>query len=300
MIFGVLSQNSSTSPTNDTTNFNPLEINMVYMIINIVLIALGILFCFVGYRLFRFTFFIVGFLFGFGATYMLLDPIIRRWMIEAGAPHPTIVLVTLIIAGGLGLIIAILMTAIKKIGIFALGALLGLAIATVALATPLGELIANQGIVWLYFVSLVGSSILFGLLALLLQKIIMVIGTAFGGSFMIASALDSLAVHSSFSKVIPLALSFNFNTMVNVDWKVYVMIAGVIVVGITGTVVQFRFTARNYNHNKKKVVEEEYKVEVMTSQPDPSTHRYSIPSNDPISRGYTDRIPLTTQNRNYQ
>jgi len=162
-----------------------------------------------------------------------------------------------------------------------------------------GDIIAAAGVVWLHFVIMVVSSIIFGILALVLQKVLMVVGTSFGGSFMIASAVDFLAVHSNFSLIIPMALRFNFDTVKNADWRVYVMIAGFVVFGIIGSVVQFALTARNFNHNKKKKSDNEYgkldQKDIKVQQPDPSKRR----NPDPVSRGHTDRVPLRDRSRNY-
>jgi hypothetical protein len=285
---------NSTGTTNETDTENKIDMYMINLVFNICVIVFGILFCFVGYRIFRFTFFIAGLLIGFGVTYMILESKVTF-------------LIALVIAGGVGLIFGILFTFVAAIGIFATGAILGLAIATVVLATPVGDMITSNGIQWLHFVIMLGAAVVFGVIALLLQKFIMIIGTSFGGSFMMATAVDAILVHSNFSTIIPNALNFHFDTLLESEWKVYVMIAGFAVFGIIGSVVQFRVTARNYNHNKKSKKDKKNKKDKHMNEysavdqlggtkPNPDSRR-----TDPVSRSHThsDRVPLRDRSRNY-
>eukprot|EP01129_Flabellula_baltica_P000345 TRINITY_DN10371_c0_g1_i1.p1 TRINITY_DN10371_c0_g1~~TRINITY_DN10371_c0_g1_i1.p1 ORF type:complete len:296 (-),score=53.16 TRINITY_DN10371_c0_g1_i1:45-932(-) len=263
--------------TDTTTDVIPEDtIILINIGIQIGVIVFGILFTFVGYRIHKVTFFIGGLLVGFFVIYAILLDKLPLWLV-------------LIIAGGAGLIIGFLFTFVAVIGIFFLGAILGLAIAVAVLATPVGPLVQSLNLPWLFFVILGGSSLIFGILGVILQKVIMVLGTSFGGSFMIASAVDTLAVHSNFSKILTDALALKFQLDTG-NWVEYVMIGAFILVGIVGCIVQFRFTARNYNHKKRKST---FKAGKDLS--DDRDHNFKR-APETGSRGYKERIPLRPRN----
>jgi len=68
----------------------------------------------------------MGFLLGFGSAYLILEPMaISIWIV-------------LVISGGVGFIFAFLMTFVVQIGIFAMGAILGLALSTVVFGYACG------------------------------------------------------------------------------------------------------------------------------------------------------------------
>lgn len=160
---------------------------------------------------------------------------------------------TQIIAAVSGIILGLMFVCIFYLGLFALGAMLGCVLAGIVLATPLGTSLVT--LAWVHWLVLVGSSLLFGVLALVFQKPLLIVATSIYGSYLIALAVASLWVpQSNFAQIIPHMFSaqeFPFDPTA-ANWLPFVFIAGIAVVSILGIVVQARVTARKYHHLKKK------------------------------------------------
>jgi MFS family permease len=208
----------------------------------IAFIVFGLVFVVFGYRIFRITLFIIGAIAGAATAYLLLQT------------HAQLALfLVLIIAGASGIILGLMFVCIFYLGLFALGAMLGCVLAGIVLATPLGTSLVT--LAWVHWLVLVGSSALFGILALVFQKPLLIVATSIYGAYLIAFAVAALWVpQSNFAQIIPHlfnAKDFPFNPTAS-NWLPFVFIAGIAVVAILGIVVQARVTARKYHHLKKK------------------------------------------------
>jgi Domain of unknown function (DUF4203) len=135
------------------------------LIVSLVAIVLGLLNCFFGYRLFKILLGIYGFVLGaiFGAV------------IAGGlASGNTIVMIVAALAGGL--LGAGLMVAFYFLGVFVVGAVAGALLAG-SIGTALGVDLPT-------FVVII-VAIIVGLVALALQKIVIVLATAFSGAWLV-------------------------------------------------------------------------------------------------------------------
>jgi hypothetical protein len=136
-------------------------------------IAVGVLACFWGYRIVKVILGIMGFAGGF----------VGGWTAAASlAPgHDVIALVSALLGGVIG---GVLCVWLYFLGIFLLGASAGVVVA--------GAVFAGMGHE-AQPIFLVVSAVAFGLLALVLQKFMIIVSSAFSGSYLIAAGLLHLA-----------------------------------------------------------------------------------------------------------
>jgi hypothetical protein len=183
------------------------------LFITVLVVAVGFLNCFWGYRLLKLTLGIFGFLIGVTAGWN---------MGVSFAPGNSVVVGLLAIVAGL--IGAVLCVWLFFLGIFLLGASAG---ATVALAFFGASGSPPQSIIILVV------AVVFGVVALLVQKVMIIISTAFSGSYLITSSVCAVLVGAQ-NPLLSGQVPFHFpggNGLALVAW---------LVLGIAGMVVQFR------------------------------------------------------------
>lgn len=181
----------------------------------VVQIVTGLLFCFVGYRIFKLVLGIVGFaagaILGTLAGFALGGKPV--WAIVGG------------IAGGIGG--AVLLVLLWFVGIFLLGA--GLAVMLIGL--PLQAVGVGVPRIALLVIGIVG-----GIVALFLQKLIIVISTAFGGSMNLVTGVTYLLFRGRVTPVnMPAVLG-----RATLAW----MLAAWLLLGIAGIFVQYKLTGK--------------------------------------------------------
>jgi hypothetical protein len=241
------------APANSTTTVPQIDDDTFRWINTGVLIAailVGLLWCFVGYRVLRISLFFGGFILFYFVTFEALHAIPK---VDA-ALAPWIVMA---IAAGVGILGGILVIFVFKAGIFLMGFILGSVAAVIVVSfTPLNTII-NENIqgastFWVFIACVVGLGIVVGILAVIFVKFIVVIVTACNGSFVIIAAVDRITewnllhvLTGVFNRTVPL---------VAMDWKnyqTYVIFGGLILLAVAGIVIQFRFTARGHRHDEK-------------------------------------------------
>ena len=137
-------------------------------------VAVGLLICFLGYRLRKLTLGVMGFI--IGAT--------GGWAagLSLGTSNNGIALICAIIGGVIG---AVLCIWLFFLGIFLLGASAGTIV-----ATALFHAAGNQPQPLLVLV----LAVVFGVIALVLQKLMIIVSTAFSGSYVVTAGLLHLWV----------------------------------------------------------------------------------------------------------
>jgi len=131
---------------------------------------------------------------------------------------------------------------IIKLGTFLFGMLLGMLFtALLFAATPV-----TFGLAILYqFLVIVAVGIIVGILAVLLSRPFIIIGTAFNGSYLVGNVIDSEWVHSGIAELL-FNIFDKFQSSIAFDsanWKAYLILGGVVILAIVGVVVQWRYTA---------------------------------------------------------
>jgi len=132
----------------------------------VIYILTGILSCFFGYRLFKVILGFWGFIIGFILTRFIFAQYV-------GTNDNTILLIAGLVGGVVGIFLFI---SLFKVGIFALGAMFGYTL--VMMFVSAGKLQPDP-------IILILAAILGGILALLLQRPMIILSTAFGGAFLV-------------------------------------------------------------------------------------------------------------------
>jgi len=168
--------------------------------------------------------------------------------------------IKLSISGGVGVAGGILMVLIWRIGFFVVGFMAGALLGCCAVAfTPLSSVILNNAgsaTLWVTLAVIIGLGILVGVFAVIFAKHIIIFSSAIDGAIMMGMGVDNLAnlrlfgfLEAIVAGVIPKDLvGTNFNT----DWPVWLLLFGIIVFAVAGIVVQYRITARDFDHSKEK------------------------------------------------
>jgi hypothetical protein len=183
----------------------------------IVLVLAGAITCFAGHRLFRFVLAIWGFILGAGLGSSMMSAESALAMIVAG-----------LVGGALG---ALALVFAYFVGVALVGA--GLA----ALVTHLTwDQLASVGPP---AAVIIGACVVGAVLAMLLQKYVIVVGTAFGGAWMIVVGAAALAASSLGKGIVRAATSdvwilYPLTPAPGAPWTIVAWIA----LGLVGTVVQ--------------------------------------------------------------
>lgn len=156
----------------------------------------------------------------------------------------------LLIALGLGLIAAAISFFIWQLGVVLLGFSLGTTVASLLLSTPLGTKVLTN--YWAHFGITLGLAIVFAIIAIFLQRIIVIVGTSAVGAFLFCNAIDIAWLHSGILYGILVEIISRepglyppINTV-----SAYILLGGDLALVIFGTLIQLLVTARKYDHKK--------------------------------------------------
>lgn len=187
-----------------------------FSVVALAAIAIGLVQCFFGYRFFRWV---------LGLTGFVLGGLLTGYLVYQATGNALFG----VIAGVIGALIgAFLMGGLYIVGFFVLGAIFG-GVATSALFSLAG----STAPVWLVVV----LALVCGVLAVVLQKLMIVVATAFGGSWWAMSGIASLtgAIEMETLQLAPLGLQ-EAGTGWLVAW---------LLLGIVGMMVQYsRYRSR--------------------------------------------------------
>ena len=194
------------------TEYN-LGSNAGTIVISIVTILVGLLFCFFGYRVFKVILGIAGFLLGYSLVSNLVALLsVPMWVIVLSG----------VVAG---LILAFLSAFVFYLGVFVLGAYFGTTLAW-AISALIGTTFTSSPWIWpLVF----GLAVLFGILAVVFYRFMIIFSSSFAGAWCIVSGLLTLVLASGITPF---------------DSYTYVMVAAWVVLGILGMIVQYKVTAK--------------------------------------------------------
>lgn len=179
--------------------------------------ALGALYCFFGYRFFRIALGICGFLMGCVLAHV-------GWV----SLLPGKMLLILFLDGISGIVLGLIFVIVYMVGLFALGASFG-ALLGVILTAQAGDLIR---VVIASVLALTG-----GLLALFLQRLIIILSTSFSGAWGIVAGAWYLA-----GGIEPAAVVQNPETIRAKDF--YAILICWTLLGVLGSIAQYKITAK--------------------------------------------------------
>lgn len=214
---------------------------LVTIILCVLMMLMGVFFIMFGYRIFRPSLALVGFVVIFIVLWVVLTvhaPKLKWWAV-------------LLISLACGLVAAALCFFIYHIGIALLGCALGFTMATLLLSTPFGtKAVTNY---WAHFAIILVFSLVFSILAVIFQRLIIIIGTSALGAYLFCTSIDVAWMHTGiltdiivqfFSKDPHFSSRIaQFNT-----WQAYTLMGGDLALILFGVIIQFGITARNYDH----------------------------------------------------
>jgi len=202
----------------------------------IVLMVIGLVLVFFGHKLFKPVLFITGGFICAALTYVLLVTIeSNKGQPLFGASRSIAFFFLVIVAGILG---GLLFTCLWKLGLFAIGALLGFTLGSFILGIASNGLIHSETgrVIFLSVLALAG-----GIGILFIEKPMLVLGTAFPGSYGFFFGLD-IFLNTGFKEGMQNFLSGG--GLYVTSGVVYGMLGGVLGLAVIGCVVQFRDTKR--------------------------------------------------------
>jgi hypothetical protein len=191
----------------------------VNLVVAIVTVAVGLLNCFFGYRIFKFMVGLFGFALGALAGALIAGAVTDGQLLW--------VALAMLIGGMVG---AGLMLLLYFVGVFAAGAAVGAVLVT---AIGAGLDVTMPPVV------VIVVAIVVGIIALILQRVVIILSTAFSGAWAAVMGGAWLAVGRDLSLV---DLVGQPNAWQRADVPVPVVLVVWAVLGIIGTVVQFRTT----------------------------------------------------------
>ncbi|KAG9286697.1 hypothetical protein G9A89_012247 [Geosiphon pyriformis] len=212
-------------------------------IFGIVLISLGIIYCFFGRKFYSVTFFLVGFYVGGLISLVILsnaEPADKGY----GKASDAIYIVVPLLAG---LLFGSLFAFFSEVAIWALGALGGYVLAVFILSLSENGLIASKigRIVFILAIVIISVS-----LSIFFQNIIIILGTSLIGSYSIIAGIDLFA-KTGFLDAIRSFMDGNHHIIYNSTVKIHLMLVGVVGLFILGSIIQWRYHRGPFGDKKK-------------------------------------------------
>ena len=190
-------------------------------------VASGAIFCFIGYRIFKITLGTLGFVIGFSIAGCI------AFRLSNGGE--TIALLAGLIGGVMG---AAFMVTLYLVGIFCLGAVLG---SSLGIMITAGTGSGSESVI-LLILAVIG-----GIAALMFQKLIVIISTSINGAWGIVFGIFYF-VGGGF---IPIRLFQHPESLHHMGRELYVLVICWVLLGLTGIIVQYRFTGKRYDGIKQ-------------------------------------------------
>jgi len=220
-------------------------------------IVLGLLWLFLGYRLIKVVLFLAGFVAFFFIVFALLtahlQATLATWL-------------RYVIAAAAGIIAGALFVLLRKVGYFCLGFVVGVVVAAVIVgATPLATLFSS-GLIPLIII--LSTGLVVAIATVFLQRILLVVGTSISGAYLIGVTVDGLVPQLQTSvQMVLISIITNFSNPIpfSSNWKPYAILGGIALLAIIGMLVQFLFTAKGHDAEKKKGNEEEYPLLIQAN-----------------------------------
>jgi hypothetical protein len=220
-----------------TAGVGPYQLTIQGIVLAVILFVCGIFLLFFGYRNFRMTMFLVGFYVFANVAWIILtnaEP--------AGTYGSARLTILLVVSLGVGLIAGLFLACCFHLGLWLLGAYGGYVLGLWILAWQSNGVIQQR---W-------GQGLFLGLMALagffltfFFERTTVIFFTSLIGAYSIIFALD-IFLNTGFIQSAEYFLDSNPNHQVSyvVSWRVYAMLAALIVLTFIGVAVQFALSRR--------------------------------------------------------
>lgn len=211
----------------DDARDGPYNISIQAGIAGAILIVLGLILCFFGYRIYYVTLFIVGFYFLGNLTYI--------GMANGGVQSQTLLLVVSIVVGIVG---GLFLICCSRLGVAVLGALALYALGLWIMGWKSGGLITNSTSRTILLVVLAIVGFIAGLFS---PDEVVIVGSAIVGAYSIVIGIDMYA-HTGFTSEADSFINSR-NTFgshfENQPWQIYALLGGFLALAILGMLIQF-------------------------------------------------------------
>jgi hypothetical protein len=184
-------------------------------------IGLGVVYCFLGYRIFKVILGISGFILGASVA--------ARIAFDMFGGERVLTILAGLVGGVVG---AVLMVALYFVGIFLLGAWLG---------SLLGVLLTGGGGSTVETVIILVLAVIGGVVAVMLQKLMIIISTSLSGSWGIVSGIFHF-LGRDLGPIRPFQYHPNLRALRPMGARGYIILLCWVLLGIAGIVVQYKIT----------------------------------------------------------
>ncbi|XP_076858769.1 transmembrane protein 198 [Brachyhypopomus gauderio] len=212
----------------------------------------GIIYCFFGYRCFKAVMFLTGLMFGSVIIFLLcykervLD---TQLSVEASVG----------IGLGIGTLCGLVTMLVRSVGLFMVGLLLGLLVALASLVVL--EEFYHPRTVWLPLGVLLGSGMLFAVLALQWQRCFTTLSTAVFGSAVVTVTVDYFVELFALTRYIYERVKVA--PVRPVCWYTWVVMGVWPVLTVLGVLIQWKVTAEGYSHTEVFISHQRRRVQLM-------------------------------------
>mmetsp|Transcript_30702 Transcript_30702/g.37917 ORF Transcript_30702/g.37917 Transcript_30702/m.37917 type:complete len:291 (-) Transcript_30702:235-1107(-) len=201
-------------------------------------IVIGLLLTCIGYRLFVVSLFLVSAFVSGAILYGILDTSIDDSTENKAA-------ITWGTSFAFGIVIGLLLVKLRRVGVFFLGASFGVLLAMFLNPICLHLIWPSEPVINLYiWMGVFG--LIFGLITLCLERTLMILTTAFAGSFLIVLSIGGFAGNFP---------SYDQVTNQSIDdypWEWWAYIAGWAFIFLIGSLFQFLKSAKHQDHRKEE------------------------------------------------
>jgi len=207
------------------------------IILGIICIITGLVMCFAGYRFLKALIFLTGFYVGYWTCYAIMTNVNADY----GEYENWILFGTSI---GAGLIVGLILIFILPLGIFLLGALAGFFLAIWILSLVSSDATIQETTYRWIFIG--GMALVGGVIAILLQKIVIIISSSFVGSYLLFYGIDIYAMTGFYNAMQSIVRGEILPPLTD---ACIAMLACSFATAILGVIVQI-ITNRNRDHTK--------------------------------------------------
>lgn len=228
------------------------EYQLIPSIICAMCCLFGIIYCFFGYRCFKAVMFLCGLMFGSIIIFLLcykervLD---IELSVEASAG----------IGLGIGILCGLVTMLVRSVGLFMIGLVLGLLLATVTLV--LMEQFYHPHTIWVPLGLLIGVGMLFAVLTLQWQKLFTIISTAVFGGAIITLTVDYFIELLLLAQYVYERLKIT--PSIPICWYSWAILGIWPLMSILGIIVQWKLTAEGFSHTEVIISKRQKRVQLM-------------------------------------
>ncbi|CAG8449666.1 12261_t:CDS:2 [Ambispora leptoticha] len=210
---------------------NGSKITVHTTIVGIILIIVGIIYCFYGRKHYRLTMFLLGYYIGALITWIILTNF------EPQHYRAVVSTIILIISLVVGLIVGLLTMCCADLAIWALGGLGGYAFALFLLAFADNGIIHSHAVRAIFIVIFVVAGVI---LMMFFKNTVIILATAFIGAYSIMLGIDMFA-RTGFKESVRSFMDGQHDVVYHATTEVYLMLAALFILFVLGTIYQWNY-----------------------------------------------------------